>query len=186
MHADGDWHGAIHVWVVTTAYRLPELVLQRRSRTKDTWGGRLDVSVGGHIRAGETVEDTVREADEELGLALAPHELVPLGRRFAHGTTDNEVQIAFGAVVTIPLTALRLHPEEVDAVVRLSLPVARALLVEGRRVRVVERCRDEPGEREREVGPEDVVPPRDAYYAAALDALGVLLAGDPVIPFELR
>ena len=38
-------------------------------QSKDTWPGALDVAVGGHLRAGETLAEAVREAEEEIGLA---------------------------------------------------------------------------------------------------------------------
>ncbi|MGL6280372.1 MAG: NUDIX domain-containing protein, partial [Gaiella sp.] len=94
-------------------------MLQRRSPTKDTWPGRLDVAVGGHVRAGESLRETVREAEEEIGLRVELADLARLGRRFARSGTDNEVQDVFGLVVGLSLTELRLHPDEVDAVVRL-------------------------------------------------------------------
>jgi isopentenyldiphosphate isomerase len=49
VHAEGDWHRAVHVWLVD---REGGLLLQRRSEHKDTFPGRLDVSVGGHIESG--------------------------------------------------------------------------------------------------------------------------------------
>jgi len=60
---------------------------------------------------------------------------------------DSEVQEVFGLVVETPLAGFELHPEEVDAVVGLSLPAARRLLVERRTVVAAELRRDEPVER---------------------------------------
>ena len=72
VHRDGDWHGALHIWVggIATGGR-PFALFQRRSRSKDTWPGALDVAVGGHLRAGETLADAIREAEEEIGLVVA-------------------------------------------------------------------------------------------------------------------
>ena len=130
MHRDGDWHGALHVWVGGIGDDgSPFVVFQRRSRSKDSWAGALDVAVGGHFRAGETLEDAVREAEEEIGLRVAAADLTRLGRRFAHGGSrrDNEVQDVFALRSDLPLRAYTLHPDEVDAVVSMGLEEALAL-----------------------------------------------------------
>lgn len=191
MHRDGDWHAALHIWVggLDDGGR-PFVLLQRRSQTKDTWPGALDVAVGGHVRAGESLTDTVREAEEEIGLQAEVESLVLLGRRFAHATDlpDNEVQQAFALRSDHPLEWYRLHPEEVDAVVQVPLDDALALF-EGRRATVEGR------ELARSGGPTRVVTialadfaagGRDGYPALALRGLGHVLAGRVPTPFELR
>ncbi len=46
-----------------------ELLLQKRSKNKDVAPGKWDTSVGGHVNAGETIEEAViREMEEELGI----------------------------------------------------------------------------------------------------------------------
>jgi isopentenyldiphosphate isomerase len=189
VHRDGDWHGAVHIWVVTTASGTSEVVLQQRSLTKDTWPGKLDVAIGGHVRAGEGLDETLREAEEELGLALSGDDLVRLGTRKVSGRSvgvhDSEVQQVFGVVVPTPLIALVLHPEEVDAVVRMSFVDARALLVDGVEVTAAARGRRETAERVVRLGVEDVVPVDDGYYAIVLDAIEAVCAGSTPAPFTL-
>ena len=56
MHRDGDWHRSVHVWVVDTAEAgrgAARVLLQRRSEHKDTYPGHWDVSVAGHVEAGD-------------------------------------------------------------------------------------------------------------------------------------
>ncbi|MFO8150831.1 MAG: NUDIX domain-containing protein, partial [Trueperaceae bacterium] len=77
VHRDGDWHRAFHLWVM---HPDGYVLLQRRSRTKDLAAGKVDVSVGGHLRAGEIWLDALREAEEEIGLTLGPGD-VDLARR---------------------------------------------------------------------------------------------------------
>ena len=68
VHRDGDWHGAAHVWILN---RKGQILIQRRSATKENWPNLWDVSVAGHISAGEEpVEAALREAREELGVTL--------------------------------------------------------------------------------------------------------------------
>src|SRR5580700_3959092 len=72
VHRDGDWHGAAHVWILN---RKGQILIQRRSPKKENWPNLWDVSVAGHISAGEApVEAALREAQEELGVTLVPGE----------------------------------------------------------------------------------------------------------------
>ena len=106
-HAQGVWHGAVHVWVLTPDGAV---ILQRRARTKDLGGGKVDVSVGGHLAAGETWLAGLREAEEELGLVLAFGDVEHLGRfpserAYPDGRVDREWQDELVAVVDQPLDA---------------------------------------------------------------------------------
>ena len=59
-------HRVVHVLVFNDK---AELLLQKRSMSKDVAPGRWDTSVGGHVNAGESLEDAVkRETEEELGI----------------------------------------------------------------------------------------------------------------------
>jgi isopentenyldiphosphate isomerase len=190
VHRDGDWHGALHIWVGGIDENGPFALFQRRSHSKDTWPGALDVAVGGHLRAGETLAEAVREADEEIGLDVALDDLVRLGRRFARGTRglDNEVQEVFAVRSDLSLDAYVLHPDEVAAVVSVPLEDALALF-EGRRDAVAgtELVRGEgvpqpvgitvTGFAAGEVG---------GYAARALHGLLEVVGGGSPRPFELR
>lgn len=191
VHRDGDWHAALHVWVGAISTDGQQLVLfQRRSQTKDTWPGAIDVAVGGHVQSGETLPQAIREAEEEIGLGVSFPELVPLGRRFFCGSTvaDNEVQEAFAVRCDLPLRAYRLHPDEVSGV--LHLPVAATLALFEHRVASVRgtelrRGRARPGPVEARIadfaGIDD-----DGYARHALQGLADVLAGRAPAPFELR
>jgi isopentenyldiphosphate isomerase len=59
-------HRVVHVLVFNDA---GELLLQKRSMSKDVAPGKWDTSVGGHVNSGETLEEAVkREMEEELGI----------------------------------------------------------------------------------------------------------------------
>jgi isopentenyldiphosphate isomerase len=125
VHRDGDWHRAAHLWIVTPDRRV---LLQRRSLVKENWPGLWDVSVAGHLSAGESAEEAaVREAQEEIGLAVDPRALRLLGtlRQCAvlngGAYIDNEVHEVFLLRQEIDPLALTLQQGEVDAVMLLPL-----------------------------------------------------------------
>eukprot|EP01051_Picozoa_sp_SAG22_P020028 SAG22_NODE_3892_length_1480_cov_2.062274_2_plen_244_part_00 len=71
VHRDGLWHRSAHIWV--TDGSAGKIVVQQRSLAKDTNPGLWDVSVAGHITAGDcSLETAARECEEELGLAIRP------------------------------------------------------------------------------------------------------------------
>lgn len=58
-------HPVVHLYIIDREGRV---FLQKRSDRKDTWPGRWDTSVGGHVSYGETIHEALfREAEEELG-----------------------------------------------------------------------------------------------------------------------
>jgi isopentenyldiphosphate isomerase len=60
-------HRVVHILVFN---KRGELILQKRSMSKDVAPGRWDTSVGGHVNAGEALTVAVhREMEEELGIA---------------------------------------------------------------------------------------------------------------------
>lgn len=62
-------HRSVHV-VVFSRCRT-KILLQKRSLAKDIQPGKWDTAVGGHVSAGETVEDAARrELAEELGIVV--------------------------------------------------------------------------------------------------------------------
>lgn len=91
VHRDGDWHRSFHCWVI---YRdtggVDWVLMQRRAPDKDTYPNYLDVSVGGHLSAGESLENVVRETEEELGLHVEFGDLIPVGLRVTASRPSSE------------------------------------------------------------------------------------------------
>lgn len=72
-HRDGLWHRAAHVWVYNDQ---GEILLQLRAKNKDLYPDMWDISVAGHVSAGEDpLLSAVREVQEELGLPVESKDL---------------------------------------------------------------------------------------------------------------
>lgn len=73
VHRDGDWHKAVHIWILNQS---GDILLQRRSATKDSNPNMLDISCAGHLSAGDnSIGGAIRELKEELNLDINPEEL---------------------------------------------------------------------------------------------------------------
>jgi isopentenyldiphosphate isomerase len=82
-------HRSAHVLIVHPADGT--LLLQKRSALKDTQPGKWDTSVGGHVSFGQSYEEAaLREAEEELGIALKPEDLDFLYTSRYRGTLESE------------------------------------------------------------------------------------------------
>lgn len=131
-HAKGLYHNTIHLWLFTSN---GEILLQQRSHKKAIFPLLWDVSVAGHIDAGETfIEAAVRETKEEIGLQLIPKDLQHIGV-FLHETKynkgqiqDNEFHQVFIAELKTPLNSLVIQTAEVEAVKLVSFEEFETLL----------------------------------------------------------
>jgi isopentenyldiphosphate isomerase len=120
VHRDGDLHRTAHLWIVDSARRV---LLQLRAATKVNHPSLWDVSVAGHVDVGETAVDAaLREAREELGIALRPEELRHLATLREQWVieerhyVDNEIQEVYLVRRDVDPGALALQQSEVDDV----------------------------------------------------------------------
>jgi isopentenyl-diphosphate delta-isomerase len=119
VHRDGDWHRAAHVWIAGSDGRV---LLQRRALVKESWPGLWDISVAGHVSAGEEpIQAGIREAAEELGLQLEPAEMKHIGRlryqcSYREDFIENEFHDVYLVRRDVDITALQLDPSEVAEV----------------------------------------------------------------------
>ncbi|CAN5308859.1 NUDIX domain-containing protein [soil metagenome] len=179
-HRAGLWHRCFHCWILSpeTGSGGPYLFVQRRASGKETWPDRLDVTVGGHLGAGEEPLDGLREVEEELGLKVTPDELIPLGTRRAElqiqAGTDREFQDVFLLVRPLASNDLCLQEEEVAAVVSLRLADVEALCG-GAGVRAEEWAGGET--RSIQASLADFVPGEDGYLLRAARAARTVLGG---------
>ncbi|MBB6730074.1 NUDIX hydrolase [Cohnella zeiphila] len=177
-HGRGLWHHTFHCWLVRRGEDGRAYVLfQRRSAGKDTNPGRFDITVAGHLSAGETVRDAAREMEEEIGWSVPFEQLVPYGtvREEMTGEVrsipfiDRELSHVFGCLTAKPLSSFRLQAEEVAGIYEADAEELIALM-RGERASVEARGYRLAGEEGRlvpdaaQAAAEDFVPRDRSYY----------------------
>lgn len=131
VHRRGDFHRTSHVWIVRRKDGGGhEMLLQKRSREKDSFPGCLDISSAGHIPAGSDYADSAcRELYEELGIRAVPEDLAFAGfhegtfRGEFHGKPfiNRERSANFLYLKHVDAEKLILQPEEVESVCWMDL-----------------------------------------------------------------
>ncbi len=194
VHRDGDWHRAFHLWLFARDPTGEGVVLfQRRSDGKDTWPNRLDVAVGGHFRAGETLDDVVREVDEEVGIQPALAALTFVGRRraFSDGPDwhDRELQDIYALAFPAEFPQFSPNATELAALVSVRIRDLHLLFEADRNlipciVALVEEERRLGPWQPSQVGTSDFVPVRDRYWVRGARIGLALLEGAQVISLD--
>ncbi len=136
VHRDGDWHRAVDVWIVNSQNQV---LLQRRSKNKDSWPGKLDISSGGHLVAGETaIAGAVSELAEELGIKVEPTELEYLlswrsSTRPAPNFYNNSFNDLYLLCRDLDLNALILQKSEVSEAIWVPAVKLQQMVTSGDR-----------------------------------------------------
>lgn len=193
VHRDGDWHCCLHCWL---AYRHPRcgvlLLFQRRAAGKDTWPGRLDTTVAGHLRAGESLAEAMREVSEEIGLELSLGQVEYLGLRMnvddpAPGLRDREFQHVYLYRLPEQLPRFTLQADEVEALLAVPAAELRQLYAGARAwltaqvVAAVPGARDGAPGTERTITLDEFIPSVDRYFFRAALAIELALRGEPYV-----
>jgi isopentenyldiphosphate isomerase len=127
-HKNGWFHATAHIWFFTSDKKI---LLQKRALTKKVFPGIWDISVAGHIGAGEEVlEGAKREVFEEIGLILEDKDFIKIGTRIhqvnhENGIQDNEHHHVFIAELKTPISELTMQPEEVAGLELWDLKVLK-------------------------------------------------------------
>ena len=123
-HQKGLFHQTVHIWFYTPT---KEVLFQKRGAHKETFPNYWDVSVAGHVMAGETLENAaLREIEEEIGLKINAARLQKIDVRKSinkhpNGVIDCEFQNIYFCPLNVPINALQKQDEEVDQLCLLSL-----------------------------------------------------------------
>jgi len=123
-HKHGLFHPTVHVWLYT---KNGQLLIQQRGKEKDTHPLLWDVSVAGHIGAGEDYESSaIREVSEEIGLEITKEELQKIGvfksiQKHHNDLIDCEFNHTYLCELKTPLCNLIKQDSEVNALKLISL-----------------------------------------------------------------
>ena len=124
-HREGIPHRTAHVWIVRERDGKTQILLQKRSREKESFPGLYDTSSAGHIPAGaDFVPSALRELEEELGVRACAEQLAYAGsfriqyEKIFHGHLfrDNEFTRVYVYREPVDEAALRLQAGEVEDV----------------------------------------------------------------------
>ncbi|GGG50445.1 NUDIX hydrolase [Bizionia arctica] len=131
IHSQGFYHNTAHIWFYT---KDGQILLAQRAATKTICPLLWDVSVAGHVDAGETIEEAaIRETQEEIGLTISKSDLQKIGvfpcfQSYENGIVDNEFHHTFIVELKVPLVQLKPQLEEVEALKLVSFSEFKNLL----------------------------------------------------------
>ena len=125
VHLYGYWHEVFHCWVVEKIEQQWHLYIQLRSYRKKDYPGQYDITAAGHLMEDESIEDGIREVNEELGINVSYPQLQLLG--IIPYAIDNEKikDYEFANVFLYEhrggLEAFKIQREELDGLYRANL-----------------------------------------------------------------
>jgi len=116
-HRKGLLHPTVHIWFYTPEGRV---LIQQRGKNKATHPLLWDVSVAGHVAAGEKIVTAAsREVEEEIGLTISEIDLESLGtfkavHKISEDFIDAELHHIFLCQLSVPLNQLTIQEIEVE------------------------------------------------------------------------
>ncbi|MEM9653962.1 MAG: NUDIX domain-containing protein [Actinomycetota bacterium] len=187
VHHGGHWHDVFHC-VVVRPDPPARVLLQRRHRAKKAFPGLLDLSATGHLAAGETPDDGVRELNEELGTDATAADLTYIGVRLladddGEGRNRERVHLYF-AIDDRPIDAFSPAADEVESLVEVEVAPMLAAIDHVRsgvgRAPAVPAVEWRPGAAPlpTTIEAEDLIKPADGYWTVVLVMVDRFVRGD--------
>lgn len=130
-HRLGILHPSVHVWFYNDQ---GQLLIQKRASGKEAHPGLWDVSVAGHVSAGEdSATAATREIREEIGMSYAPDLLEEIGMypkkyELSGGRRDCEYCRIFIGRLNAPIDAFARQEEEVSDLRWIDLPALKTFV----------------------------------------------------------
>lgn len=130
IHADGDWHATVHVYLFRERDGQLELLVHLRSPYKDRHPNAWDTRFGGHVKSGETcLQAVASELSEEIGLDATTLELIAGPRHQHDDPTNREFTYSYYARYDGDVADLKFNDGEVQEIAWIT-PDAIVLAME--------------------------------------------------------
>lgn len=125
VHKKGYWHKTFQCYVIGSESDTEYMYIQLRSQGKKDFANLYDITAAGHILSNESVEEGVREVNEELGLNVSSEELISLGVIpniiITENIKDYELSHVFLYEMNEPMETFILQQEEVSGIAKAPL-----------------------------------------------------------------
>lgn len=125
VHTKGYWHQTFHCWIVRRDEHKNYVLFQIRDKEKSVAPNKLDITAAGHLKAGETKEDGLRELKEELGIETNIEQLHYLGIRITASENHSQINKEFAQVYMLhndtPIDQYALQKGEVAGLVQIEV-----------------------------------------------------------------
>ena len=133
VHKKGYWHETFHCWFMKREQNEVKILFQLRSETKKESPNLYDITAAGHLLASETIEDGVREIEEEIGVSLSLDNLQSIGTykyRVVQGDyIDKEFAHIFLYETNYKMEDFQLQEEEVAGLIEVNFESLRKLFM---------------------------------------------------------
>lgn len=123
-HKNGFFHQSAHIWIFD---KNKNVLIQKRAADKDTFPNLWDISVAGHISAGELpIDAAIREVEEEVGINITKNQLQYIGtstHKVLHKTDliDYELHHVYICSLNFKIETLKIQQEEIAKIKMIAL-----------------------------------------------------------------
>jgi isopentenyl-diphosphate Delta-isomerase len=141
VHTRGYWHRTSQIWIMN---KEREVLCNLRSKSKDLFANYWDLSIGGHVEAGDSYERTaIRELKEEIGIETDIEKLIFLGDEKVEGVyqekslIDREHARLFLFFTNLGIGDFKIQKEEIEKIDFFSIDYLIESIQSSHHLRVV-------------------------------------------------
>lgn len=187
-HQKGYWHKAFHCWIIKDNGASGSILFQLRSDEKDFYPNYLDITAAGHLLAGESALDGLREVEEELGIKVNQENLHFLGTRTEVAKVGDILNREFCDTYFLrddhSLNEYKLQVEEVSGLVEIDIQDGLSLFsgeVDQLKCKAVQFVGGKPIQIECKINKDSVIPRLDFYYLKMFIMAERYLSGNKLV-----
>ncbi len=132
VHEKGLWHKIVVIAIID---KEGNVLMQQRAKDKETNPGKWDISVAGHVSAGQTsIESAIREVKEEIGMDVEEKDLQYMltyqtGRKVKDNFYANHIfDVYLVKTEGIDISKIKIQESEVEQVKLCNLEEVQNML----------------------------------------------------------